>query len=121
MGERETESTMVSEELCEPQSSPSCTGHQEVPSSTPKHLLYLLLTFRQLTARLWKLGMRLESCGDDIQPLLRCIACGYCMSAAKFHKMDLHRLSAEVNVYHLIRVTGSGISIHLLTVFSILV
>lgn len=52
--------------------------------------------------------MRFESCGDDIEPLLKCIACGYCMSAAKFDKMDLHRLSAEVNVYKLIRVIGSG-------------
>lgn len=63
---------------------------------------------RQLTARLWKLGIRLESCGDDVYSLMKCIASGYCMSAARFEKMDLHRLGAEVNVYRLVRVIGSS-------------
>lgn len=62
---------------------------------------------KQLTARLWKLGISMSSCGANFDPILQSIACGYCMNAAKFERMDLSKLSAEVNVYKLIRVIGA--------------
>jgi len=57
---------------------------------------------------MWRLGIKMESCGADLDSLLKCITCGFCMSAARFDKMDLNRLSAEVNVYRIIRVVDSS-------------
>eukprot|EP00884_Botryococcus_braunii_P008698 jgi/Botrbrau1/1782/Bobra.0217s0037.1 len=67
----------------------------------------------QLSRHLLRLGIALESSGEDMTPVRKALASGLFNSAVRFHEMRYNRLDDQsTNVYRMIRNTG-GVTVDL--------
>ncbi|GMH34493.1 hypothetical protein BSKO_02327 [Bryopsis sp. KO-2023] len=78
-----------------------------------KALLRVSDIHNQLVAVMKRLGVRMASCDRDLDPLLKTIACGFCMSVARFRGTTVSHTEGQMNLYQLARITAQGAELKL--------
>lgn len=66
---------------------------------------------RQLIVHMKRAGITLATSGKNLQPVLECIACGFCMNIAVFCNTEVLSSGIDVRVYKLARLGEEGMRI----------